>query len=130
AGEGTDTVQTGLASYTLGANVENLVGTGSAQTLTGNTLATGLTAGGPNDTLVGGGGYDTYAVGAGMGHAVVNNLASDGVTTANGELDFAAGVANTQLWFERSGNDLQIDLMGTNDHVAIAGWFAGNARAQ
>ena len=130
ANAGTDTVQTSLAAYTLTNNVENLIGVTSAQTLNGNTLANEITAGGPNDTLAGRGGHDTYRVGANMGHTVVNNTASDGVTTARGEVDFGAGIANTQLWFERNGNDLQIDLMGTTDHLTISGWYAGNARAQ
>jgi hypothetical protein len=32
------------------------------------------------------------------------------------------------LWFVQSGNNLQIDLMGTESHVTIEGWFssAGN----
>ena len=65
-----------------------------------------------------------------MGNAVVNNLASDGVTTAYGEVDFMSGIASTQLWFERSGNDLQVDLLGTTDHLTVSGWYAGNVRAQ
>ncbi|MCA3864198.1 MAG: cadherin domain-containing protein, partial [Burkholderia sp.] len=60
ASEGTDTVQTGLASYTLGTNVENLVYTGTtAFTGTGNTLNNALTGGAGNDTLSGGDGNDT-----------------------------------------------------------------------
>jgi Ca2+-binding RTX toxin-like protein len=129
AGEGTDEIRTALATYTLGANVENLAGTGTAQTLTGNTLANTL-SGGANGTLVGGGGYDSYRVGTGMGHTTVNNAALDGVTTANGEVDLAAGVANTQLWLERVGNDLQLDILGSSDHLTISGWYGGNARAQ
>jgi Ca2+-binding RTX toxin-like protein len=130
ANQGTDTVRTSLAAYTLASNVENLTGTAAAQALTGNSLANTLTAGGADDTLAGGGGYDTYKVGAGMGHAVVNNLAADGVTTARGELDFGAGITDQQLWFMQNGNDLQIDLMGTTDQVTLSNWFGGNARAQ
>jgi Ca2+-binding RTX toxin-like protein len=129
AGEGADEVRTALTTYTLGANLENLTGTGSGQTLTGNALANTL-SGGANETLAGGGGYDTYRVGAGMGHTTVNNTAADGVTTANGEVDFTAGVANTQLWLERVGNDLQVDILGSSDHLTISGWYGGNARAQ
>jgi len=65
-----------------------------------------------------------------MGHAVVNNLNADGVTIANGEVDFGAGITGQNLWFLRAGNDLQIDLMGTTDHLTVSGWYAGNARAQ
>ena len=43
AGEGTDTVKTSLASYTLTDNVENLTGTvATGQTLTGNALANSI----------------------------------------------------------------------------------------
>jgi Ca2+-binding RTX toxin-like protein len=66
AGEGTDEVRTALASYTLGANVENLTYTGSAAfTGTGNTLANTITGGAGNDSLAGGGGADVLNGGAG-----------------------------------------------------------------
>ncbi|MET0282729.1 MAG: PA14 domain-containing protein [Steroidobacteraceae bacterium] len=75
AAAGVDGVRTNLASYTLGANVENLTFTnGIAHTGTGNTLANVLTGGSGNDslfgdagndTLYGGGGADTLDGGAG-----------------------------------------------------------------
>jgi Ca2+-binding RTX toxin-like protein len=66
AGEGTDAVRTGLAAYTLHANVENLTGTSAAgQSLTGNDLGNIITALGGNDTLDGGIGDDTLDGGAG-----------------------------------------------------------------
>ncbi|MGB3930769.1 MAG: Ig-like domain-containing protein, partial [Sphingobium sp.] len=65
-GQGIDEVRTGLASYTLGANVENLTGTATtAQTLTGNDLDNVITGGAANDTLNGGIGADTLIGGAG-----------------------------------------------------------------
>jgi Ca2+-binding RTX toxin-like protein len=64
--QGTDTVRTALASYTLGANVENLIGTATtAQALTGNSLDNSITGGTANDTLTGGGGNDTLNGGTG-----------------------------------------------------------------
>ena len=63
---GTDEVRTSLASYTLGANVENLRYTGTGDfTGTGNTLANTLTGGAGNDLLDGGSGIDTMIGGAG-----------------------------------------------------------------
>ena len=65
-GEGIDTVRTALASYTLGAELENLVYTGAATgTLIGNDLHNVLTGGAGNDVLRGFGGNDTLIGGAG-----------------------------------------------------------------
>jgi Ca2+-binding RTX toxin-like protein len=68
AGEGTDEVRTGLASYSISAlpNVENLRGTSSAgQALTGNSGDNVITGAGGNDELAGLGGADTLYGGIG-----------------------------------------------------------------
>lgn len=63
---GTDTVQTALAAYVLGANVEHLTFTGSGNfTGTGNDLTNTITGGAGNDTLDGGAGIDRLVGGAG-----------------------------------------------------------------
>jgi hypothetical protein len=36
----------------------------------------------------------------------------------------AAPVSDTQLWFQESGNDLNIVLLGTQNEVTVANWFA------
>ena len=84
SGAGTDTVQTNLANYTLGANVENLTFTGSGNfTGTGNTLANTITGGTGADTLNGGAGADTLIGGGGNDTYVVDN-AGDIVTEGLG----------------------------------------------
>jgi Ca2+-binding RTX toxin-like protein len=79
---GTDTIQSGV-SYTLGANVENLIltgftsinGTGNADNnvITGNGAVNILTGAAGNDTLDGGVGNDTLIGGAGNDTYLVDN---------------------------------------------------------
>jgi autotransporter passenger strand-loop-strand repeat protein len=59
---------------------------------------------------------------------VVNANESSSSGRPSNELDFGPGISDEQLWLVRSGNDLQIDLMGTPDHVTVSNWYtaAGN----
>jgi Ca2+-binding RTX toxin-like protein len=77
SGAGTDTVKTTLNVYALGANVENLIFTGSGDfTGTGNTLANSMTGGIGNDSLTGSDGNDTLDGGAGN-DALTGGLGND-----------------------------------------------------
>ncbi|MDE1995688.1 MAG: calcium-binding protein, partial [Rhizobiaceae bacterium] len=91
AGEGADTIQTNLSTYSMAkiANVENLTGTAATgQTLTGNALNNVITGGNGNDTLIGGAGNDVMIGGAGNDiygvdsvSDVVTELANQGTDT-------------------------------------------------
>jgi Ca2+-binding RTX toxin-like protein len=86
---GTDLVYSTLASYTLGANVENgrILATGAAN-LTGNTLNNLLYAGAGNNSLTGGDGTDTVSYAYGLsgttGVTVSLALATAQVTGGSG----------------------------------------------
>ncbi|MGO6944817.1 calcium-binding protein, partial [Rhizobium johnstonii] len=94
ADEGTDTVRTNLASYTLGSDLENLTyigtvafaGTGNDldNTITGGAAIDTLSGGVGNDTLNGGAGADRLIGGAGGDTYIVDN-AGDLVTEAANE---------------------------------------------
>jgi trimeric autotransporter adhesin len=127
ANEGTDTVQAGL-TWTLGANLENLVLTGTsaingtgntlANTLTGNSGANRLDGGGGADTLIGGAGNDTYVVeNAGD---VITELAAQGTDTVETSISWtlAAEVENLTLTgtggINATGNALANTLLGNS----------------
>jgi serralysin len=112
AGEGVDTVQSSI-SYTLGANVENLLLTGIATVgtgndlnniLIGNELSNELFGGGGNDRLIGGKGQDLLTGGSGADLFVAE---SNGITVSGKGGSFSS---DTILDFVR-GTD-KIDLSG------------------
>lgn len=120
AGEGTDTVQTALATFTLSDNVENLVFTGTGgftgignalnNTITGGTGADNLSGGSGNDVLFGGAGSDVLVGGAGADQFMFN-------TTLN-----AAGVDTITDFVTRAANS------GVHDRIVLnngAGMFTG-----
>ncbi|RYF11315.1 MAG: hypothetical protein EOO40_03550, partial [Deltaproteobacteria bacterium] len=87
AGEGIDTVESWAPSYTLAANVENLILKGTGQTGIGNELANGLTGGagadtlngkGGNDWLTGGAGSDTFVFEPGAGNDIIRDFVTSG----------------------------------------------------
>ena len=95
-GEGTDTVQSSV-TYTLAANVENLVLTGTtAINGTGNALDNTLTGNTAANALTGGAGDDTYYVGTGDSTVETANNGNDTVY-ANANWTLAANVENLFL---------------------------------
>jgi Ca2+-binding RTX toxin-like protein len=121
---------TGDAAGDVYWDIENLAGSSFNDVLRGTSAANVLNGGGGSDILVGNGGYDTYMIKLAAGDIVVDNRASDGVTTANGEIDFGTGISASQLWFAQVGNDLRINVLGASEHVTISEWYGSAARAQ
>jgi Ca2+-binding RTX toxin-like protein len=125
AGEGTDEIRTGLASFSIAAlsNVENLTGlAATGQTLTGNAGANRITGGAGNDVIDGGGGADDMAGGAGNDVYHVDE-AGDVVAEAAGEGsdEVRTGLASYSL----AGTEIE-KLTATSD---AAHDFEGNAAA-
>ncbi|HYJ31469.1 MAG TPA: M10 family metallopeptidase C-terminal domain-containing protein [Allosphingosinicella sp.] len=109
AGEGSDTVSSGI-SYTLTANVENLVLTGSALSGTGNGLANVITGNDLANLLSGGEGDDTL-IGNGGNDVLDGGLGADAMSGGTGD----------DLYFVDTSGDVVIELGGEgSDTVSSA----------
>jgi len=135
-GEGIDTVRTSLASYTLGASVDNLVYTGTAAfNGNGNGDANQITGGNGSDTLNGGAGADWLAGGLGndiytvddLGDVVVENLGA-GTDTVNSSVSYTLSdnVENLTLTgsaaLTGTGNALTNAIIGNAANNVLYGW--------
>ncbi|WP_279595947.1 beta strand repeat-containing protein [Methylobacterium sp. J-059] len=110
-GGGIDTVLSAV-SFTLGANLENLVLTGTASKGTGNALDNVLTGNDANNTLDGGLGADTMAGGLGNDVYFVDNV-GDVVTE---RADAGTDTIKTTLANYALGNGVEVlTFLGTGD---------------
>lgn len=142
ASAGTDTVQSAI-TWTLATNVENLTLTGATaingtgntsdnvllgnsgvNTLTGNAGNDTLNGGAGADILVGGTGNDTYWLGRGFGF---DSVTENDTTAGNTDVArFDAGIATDQLWFVKTGNNLDVSIIGTTDKLTMTNWYLGS----
>lgn len=135
SGQGTDIVRSSAATYTLAANVENLVligssaisGTGNsaANVLTGNSAANTLDGLGGADTMLGGLGNDTYVVDTASD--VVTELANEGIDTIRTALTYTLGANIENLVLTGSstvngtGNGLNNTITGNSADNTLNG---------
>lgn len=134
AGEGEDTVHSAI-DYTLGANLEHLVLTGTsaidgtgnelANRIQGNTADNMLDGGAGSDTLLGGAGNDAYVLdGAGD---VVSENAEEGIDTVHAGFDYTLGANLENLVLTGTaaingfGNDLANELQGNDGNNLLDG---------
>ncbi|MFY1027804.1 S8 family serine peptidase [Actinobacillus seminis] len=140
-GEGHDTVISSV-SYTLPENVEHLAlsgnhpisGTGNDKnnTIKGNAADNRLIGYEGNDTLngmrgndflMGGKGNDTYQFNRGDGiDTIYDEQGEDTLRFTN--------VNHNQLWFRKLDTDLEVSVIGTQDKVIIADWYAKNYKIE
>ena len=103
-------------ALTGGAGHDTLLGQGGDDTLRG---------GMGNDVLDGASGNDTYQFGRGEGQDRI--LESDDTTTSVDTLQLSARISREQVWWRKSGNDLEMSIIGTTDKVTVQNWYAGQA---
>lgn len=119
---------TGTSLNDTFTNVQNVVGTGLNDTITGNTGANTLSGGAGNDTITGGGGNDTYY--GGDGNDTINGgTGNDTIYGGDGDNTIYTGTAGTDVLYGGSGNNTFISqhagvtYNGTNGAVLGSGVY-------
>lgn len=122
--------ESGMALSVAAAKNATLTGTAANEYLFGLAGDERLEGGAGNDILVGGLGNDTLVGGAGadkylfaLGHGA-DTIIENGVAGEQDELVFGAGIDADDLWFRKVGNDLVINVLGTDDQVTVQKWFS------
>ncbi|RRC96646.1 hypothetical protein EHS89_20965, partial [Amphritea balenae] len=81
-----------------------------------------LIGGTGNDRLLGGLGGDEYLFDEGDGQDVVYELNGGGIDDLD-RIVFGQAETTDSLWFSRNGEDLVVDVIGSDDQVTIQRWF-------
>lgn len=121
--DGVDLMSGGLGDDSLRGNGGNdtLNGGAGDDSLTGGHGDDLLIGGAGNDTLNGGSGSDRYQFGDGDGQDTINNY--DSSTTNTDALVLDETLSIDDVWLSRNGNNLQVNLVGSDDQVTINNWY-------
>ncbi len=112
-----------LTSTDLQSEAQIIRGTNGDDTVIGTDGNDILRGHAGNDTLDGGAGNDRYLFGKGDGQDVIAQ--NDAV--GNDALVFDSNIATDELWFSRQGEDLQINIAGSDDQVTVDDWYTHDA---
>lgn len=131
---GDDVLVGGAGTFVLygGAGNDRITGGVAAEMLSGGDGDDVLRGGAGTDLLSGGAGSDRYHFGRGDGQdwiADYDPWDSDPGNQSPGmdSVQLDAGIAHDQLWFARAGDDLQVAIIGTDDHFQVQGWYLSAA---
>ena len=96
-----------------------LSGGGLADTLVGSGGDDLLRGGAGDDVLEGGDGADTFVFGTGdQADVILDAESSD-------HIQITDGLDTDDLWFLKDGDDLVIQLLGSQDNLTVSDWFDG-----
>jgi Ca2+-binding RTX toxin-like protein len=117
-------VQPPNLTFTGTAGKDKLTGGDGNDTLSGLAGNDTLSGGRGDDLLQGGKGDDTYLFGLNGGH---DTIVDNDSYLFNRDVLSISDATSRQLWLSRAGNDLDIAIIGTHDHVTVQNWFTSSA---
>ncbi|MBV7257405.1 cadherin domain-containing protein [Pacificimonas sp. WHA3] len=112
-GDGNDTLNGG-------AGGDKLYGEAGDDILNAGDAGDNLYGGAGNDILTGGNGDDNYHFDRMSGEDIVHNYDADG---GQDQLSFGPTVTKDHLWFEKSGRDVIVSVLGTTTKVTVKDWY-------
>lgn len=127
-GSGDDALSGGMGADTLsgGAGNDVLRGNEHDDYLDGGSGNDTLDGGAGNDFLWGGNGADTYVFDIGYGQDNISNYDSDLQGALNDTIKLGPGVTTANLRLTRSGDNLLLNIVGTDDRLEIQNYFYVN----
>ncbi len=105
----------------LGTRDSILIGSDCDDTLYGYSGNDTLIGGRGNDVLYGGADNDTYVFNLGDGNDTINE---QNANSENDRILFGEGISARSLYASRSGNDLVMSILGTDDTITITNHFS------
>lgn len=86
-----------------------------------------ISGGAGNDVLDGGDGNDRFLFGRNDGQDTILQNDTNPAGTYNDVIAFNTDISYEELWFSRNGNDLQINIEGTDDQITVTNWYDDTA---
>lgn len=135
-GDGNDTIRASATGTYRGGAGDDVIMTDVNSSIWGNTYEGGA----GNDTITGSYAKDTYLFNVGDGGDTITDnvgvlsaaatyfLANPNAESYQDRVQFGASIDAAQVWFERSGNDLTVSLIGRAEGMTIKGWYTSALR--
>lgn len=102
---------------------DTIFGTDANEYISGYAGDDVISGGAGNDVLDGGDGNDRFLFGRNDGQDTILQNDTNPADTYNDVIAFDSDISYEELWFSRNGNDLQINIEGTNDQITVSDWY-------
>ncbi|AUZ84679.1 calcium-binding protein [Methylophaga nitratireducenticrescens] len=102
---------------------DTITGTAANEYISGLAGDDVLSGGAGNDVLDGGEGNDRIEFGLNDGQDQIIQNDTNSTSTFNDVIAFDTDISYEELWFSRSGDDLQINIEGTDDQITVTDWY-------